>query len=74
MSKFRKQQKHFRERAEAARRGVLVWPSSKGTYDPFGKVKAAWANWAKRRKERNDRRRKQLAISRGETDGDRQTP
>ena len=54
-TKFVKRQQELNERAKAARRGTLVWPASRGTYDPFGKLKAAWAECAAARKRRSGR-------------------
>ncbi len=67
---FVKRQQKLKKRAKAARRGRLAWvsqavgvdPSGKGifrgpamTYDPFDKLKRAWAEWANRDRTATDK-------------------
>lgn len=55
-TEFVKRQRALNARARASRKGTLVWPASRGTYDPAQKLKAAWAAWDARRRERSESR------------------
>ena len=62
-TEFVRKQRALAFRAKHGRK--WVWKSDGGkTYDPFGKLQKAWAEWAERRKLRNEARKTQLAISR----------